>query len=74
MHKCWTGIVDQRPDATLARKITDATLKISGSLVDQMIKNLEQYTTNLEKLVKERTSQLEEAQEHAERLLLELLP
>uniref|UniRef100_A0A0N4TPP8 guanylate cyclase n=1 Tax=Brugia pahangi TaxID=6280 RepID=A0A0N4TPP8_BRUPA len=74
MHKCWSGIIDQRPEATLARKITDATLKISGSLVDQMIKNLEQYTNNLEKLVKERTQQLEEAQEHAERLLLELLP
>uniref|UniRef100_A0A1I7VPG0 guanylate cyclase n=1 Tax=Loa loa TaxID=7209 RepID=A0A1I7VPG0_LOALO len=74
MHKCWSGIIDQRPDATLARKITDATLKISGSLVDQMIKNLEQYTNNLEKLVKKRTQQLEQAQEHAERLLLELLP
>uniref|UniRef100_A0AAF5PLC8 guanylate cyclase n=1 Tax=Wuchereria bancrofti TaxID=6293 RepID=A0AAF5PLC8_WUCBA len=74
MHKCWSGIIDQRPEATLARKITDATLKISGSLVDQMIKNLEQYTNNLEKLVKERTQQLEQAQEHAERLLLELLP
>ncbi|VDK64490.1 unnamed protein product [Onchocerca ochengi] len=74
MHKCWSAIIDQRPDATLARKITDATLKISGSLVDQMIKNLEQYTNNLEKLVKERTIQLEKTQEHAERLLLELLP
>lgn len=28
MHKCWSGIIDQRPDATLARKITDATLKM----------------------------------------------
>uniref|UniRef100_A0A915Q3H3 Guanylate cyclase n=1 Tax=Setaria digitata TaxID=48799 RepID=A0A915Q3H3_9BILA len=74
MQKCWSGIVDQRPDATLARKITDATLKISGSLVDEMIKNLEQYTNNLEKLVKERTSQLEHAQEQAEHLLMELLP
>uniref|UniRef100_A0A0R3RLB9 guanylate cyclase n=1 Tax=Elaeophora elaphi TaxID=1147741 RepID=A0A0R3RLB9_9BILA len=74
MKKCWSGTIDHRPDATLARKITDATLKISGSLVDQMIKNLEQYTNNLENLVKERTRQLEQAQEHAERLLLELLP
>ncbi|CAG9531416.1 unnamed protein product [Cercopithifilaria johnstoni] len=74
MKKCWSEIINQRPDAVLARKITDATLKISGSLVDQMIKNLEEYTNNLEDLVKERTRQLEEAQEHAERLLLELLP
>ncbi|VBB31193.1 unnamed protein product [Acanthocheilonema viteae] len=74
MHKCWSGMIDQRPDATLVRKITDATLKISGSLVDQMIKNLEEYTNNLEQLVKERTSQLEKTQQHAERLLLELLP
>ncbi|VDM46680.1 unnamed protein product [Toxocara canis] len=74
MHKCWNGIAEQRPDATLARKITDATMKMTGSLVDQMLKNMEQYTNNLENLVKERTSQLEEAQQHAERLLLELLP
>ncbi|VDK46989.1 unnamed protein product [Anisakis simplex] len=74
MHKCWNGVAEQRPDATLARKITDATLKMTGSLVDQMLKNMEQYTNNLENLVKERTSQLEQAQQHAERLLLELLP
>uniref|UniRef100_A0A914ZM95 guanylate cyclase n=1 Tax=Parascaris univalens TaxID=6257 RepID=A0A914ZM95_PARUN len=74
MHKCWNGMAEQRPDATLARKITDATLKMTGSLVDQMLKNMEQYTNNLENLVKERTCQLEEAQQHAERLLLELLP
>lgn len=32
MHKCWSGIVEQRPDATLARKITDATLKMYVSV------------------------------------------
>ncbi|CAJ0583215.1 unnamed protein product, partial [Mesorhabditis spiculigera] len=73
MHKCW-GAAETRPDTNLARKITDATLKMSGSLVDQMIKNLEQYTNNLENLVKERTGQLEEEQKKAEALLSELLP
>lgn len=28
MRKCWSRTIDQRPDATLARKITDATLKM----------------------------------------------
>jgi hypothetical protein len=62
MHKCFNGRVDLRPDTNMARKITDATLKISGGLVDQMIKNTENYTMNLENLVSERTSQLEAEQ------------
>ncbi|KAH7695255.1 Adenylate and Guanylate cyclase catalytic domain containing protein [Aphelenchoides avenae] len=74
MHKCFNGRIDLRPDATMVRKITDATLKMPGSLVDQMIKNMEQYTGNLENLVRERTGQLEEEQRHAEQILLELLP
>ncbi|KAI1730552.1 adenylate and guanylate cyclase catalytic domain-containing protein [Ditylenchus destructor] len=74
MHKCFNGKVDQRPDANMVRKITDATLKMPGSLVDQMIKNMEQYTNNLEALVREQTGKLEEEQQHAEQILLELLP
>lgn len=39
-----------------------------------MMKNLENYTNDLENLVKERTQQLEVEQAAAENLLLELLP
>uniref|UniRef100_A0A0N4ZS00 guanylate cyclase n=1 Tax=Parastrongyloides trichosuri TaxID=131310 RepID=A0A0N4ZS00_PARTI len=74
MHKCYNGNASLRPDSNMARKITDATLKMPGSLVDQMIKNLEQYTNNLENLVAERTGELEKEQKHAEQILLELIP
>ncbi len=39
-----------------------------------MIKNMELYTNNLENLVREQTSKLEEEQELVEQILLELLP
>ena len=72
----------------MARKITDATLKMSkmneilfinyflrpGSLVDNFLKNMEQYTNNLENMVREQTGRLEEEQQKAEQILLELLP
>uniref|UniRef100_A0A0N5C6R2 guanylate cyclase n=1 Tax=Strongyloides papillosus TaxID=174720 RepID=A0A0N5C6R2_STREA len=74
MHKCYNGNASLRPDSNMARKITDATLKMPGSLVDQMIKNLEQYTNNLENLIEERTGQLEKEQQRAEQILLELIP
>ncbi|CAJ0610143.1 unnamed protein product [Cylicocyclus nassatus] len=73
IQKCWEG-ANTRPDVTQARKITDATLKMSGSLVDQMIKNMEEYTNGLEELVKRRTGLLEEAQKKSDELLSELLP
>lgn len=39
-----------------------------------MIKNMEQYTNNLENLVKEQTGKLEVEQQKIEQILLELLP
>ena len=44
------------------------------NIVDLMFKMIEQYTTNLEELIQEKTLKLEEEKKKTEKLLSEMLP
>uniref|UniRef100_A0A0N4Z7S9 Guanylate cyclase n=1 Tax=Parastrongyloides trichosuri TaxID=131310 RepID=A0A0N4Z7S9_PARTI len=76
IEACWLELPEMRPNIKKVRSMVNSNLKSKGggSLVDQMMKMMEDYTTNLEALVKDRTAMLEEAQQQADRLLKNMLP
>ncbi|KAF7635102.1 Guanylate cyclase, partial [Meloidogyne graminicola] len=74
LQDCWASNPEIRPSIRRVRLNTENYLKVKGSLVDQMMRMMEQYANNLEKLVQERTGMLEDANKRADKLLNQLLP
>ncbi|KAL3124922.1 hypothetical protein niasHT_001815 [Heterodera trifolii] len=74
LQDCWSNNPEIRPSIRRVRLNTENYLKVKGSLVDQMMRMMEQYANNLEKLVQERTGLLEDANKRADKLLNQLLP
>ncbi|KAK6749596.1 hypothetical protein RB195_001919 [Necator americanus] len=74
INDCWNSTPEMRPSLRRIKLNVETYLKVKGSLVDQMMRMMEQYTNNLEKLVQERTGMLEDANVRADKLLSQLLP
>uniref|UniRef100_A0A1I7SXS4 guanylate cyclase n=1 Tax=Caenorhabditis tropicalis TaxID=1561998 RepID=A0A1I7SXS4_9PELO len=76
IQQCWLFKPAARP--TLI-KITDAVHRefgqdVKGTLIDQMIEMIDEYSANLEQIVAERTRELEQDMATTENLLYQLLP
>ncbi|XP_057695511.1 retinal guanylyl cyclase 2 [Corythoichthys intestinalis] len=75
MKQCWSELPDRRPnfDEIFDRfKIINKGKKTN--IIDSMLRMLEQYSSNLEDLIRERTEELEAEKHRTEKLLSEMLP
>ncbi|XP_070537461.1 atrial natriuretic peptide receptor 1-like [Ptychodera flava] len=76
-EECWSENPDVRPDfikiRSLVQEMNDKRGN-SGNILDNLLSRMEQYATNLESIVAERTKQLVEEKKKSEHLLEQLLP
>ncbi|XP_051535145.1 retinal guanylyl cyclase 2-like [Myxocyprinus asiaticus] len=75
MKQCWSEQPDRRP---YFDEIFDQFKLINKgkktNIIDSMLRMLEQYSSNLEDLIRERTEELEVEKQRTEKLLAEMLP
>ncbi|XP_054455092.1 retinal guanylyl cyclase 2 [Anoplopoma fimbria] len=75
MKQCWSEMPDRRPTF---QEIFDRFKLINKgkktNIIDSMLRMLEQYSSNLEDLIRERTEELEVEKQRTEKLLSEMLP
>ncbi|XP_053363646.1 retinal guanylyl cyclase 2 isoform X2 [Clarias gariepinus] len=75
MKQCWSEQPDRRPAFD---EIFDQFKLINKgkktNIIDSMLRMLEQYSSNLEDLIRERTEELEIEKQRTEKLLAEMLP
>ncbi|MCJ8740375.1 hypothetical protein PDJAM_G00058240 [Pangasius djambal] len=75
MKQCWSEQPDRRPTFD---EIFDQFKFINKgkktNIIDSMLRMLEQYSSNLEDLIRERTEELEIEKQRTEKLLAEMLP
>ncbi|XP_069739147.1 retinal guanylyl cyclase 1-like [Phaenicophaeus curvirostris] len=75
MKQCWAEQPDKRPNID---QVFDQFKSINKgrktNIIDSMLRMLEQYSSNLEDLIRERTEELEIEKQKTDRLLTQMLP
>ncbi|XP_069042837.1 retinal guanylyl cyclase 1 isoform X2 [Lepisosteus oculatus] len=75
MKQCWSEQPERRPNF---EQIFDQFKNINKgkktNIIDSMLRMLEQYSSNLEDLIRERTEELEVEKQKTDRLLTQMLP
>ncbi|XP_067903081.1 retinal guanylyl cyclase 2-like [Heterodontus francisci] len=75
MRQCWNEIPERRPSFD---EVFDNFRNINKgrktNIIDSMLRMLEQYSSNLEDLITERTEELEIEKQKTEKLLTQMLP
>ncbi|XP_071097815.1 atrial natriuretic peptide receptor 1-like [Haliotis cracherodii] len=77
MKSCWSEEPAHRPSFITIRKDLKKILARfgeSGNLLDTLLRRMELYANNLEKLVEEKTLELREEKKKSEELLYQILP
>ncbi|KAK3592578.1 hypothetical protein CHS0354_018845 [Potamilus streckersoni] len=74
MESAWSRNPALRPSFKLMRIILDEIYPVKGELMDNLIKMLEKYSTDLEGIVLERTRELQAEKAKTELLVSQILP
>ncbi|KAJ8267156.1 hypothetical protein GJAV_G00139150 [Gymnothorax javanicus] len=75
MKQCWSEDPEQRPTfQEIFRQFNRMNRGKKTNLIDSMLRMLEQYSSNLEDLIRERTEELEVERQKTDRLVAQMLP
>ncbi|XP_061485718.1 retinal guanylyl cyclase 2 [Rhineura floridana] len=75
MKQCWSEGPDRRPTFDeIFQQFKSINKGKRTNIVDSMLRMLEQYSSNLEELIRERTEELETEKQKTEKLLTQMLP
>nr|XP_009686625.1 PREDICTED: retinal guanylyl cyclase 2 [Struthio camelus australis] len=75
MKQCWSEAPERRPSfEEIFHKFKTINKGKKTNIIDSMLRMLEQYSSNLEDLIRERTEELEIEKQKTEKLLSQMLP